>query len=283
MKKFTIAFLAALPLLACLASPASAASQARGQGNFPFPTGDRHDWGIGTEIYYYNYEEPAFMENEGAKYGLDAHYKYKSPERWSVKVEGRGAWGTVDYWSNGTGTDENIKEGTFELRLTGGYDFVLAPDWTLTPYVGVGYRYLKNAGGGTVTTTGHLGYDRISQYLYSPIGLELVYDTQRQWTIGATIEYDIFYRGWQESRFGTAIPGFGDTNNTQDGGYGWRGSLPFRKKGDRFDIVIEPYVRWWHIDDSDVQAITAGGFVVDFGLEPANDTFESGLKLDFIF
>lgn len=277
MKKLVIALLALLPIAAF------SAASARAEGNFPFPTGERHDWGIGTEIYYYHYEEPDFMQNEGAMYGLDAHYKYRDPNRWSVMAEIRGAWGTVDYSSNGTGSADNNSDGMAELRLTGGYDFILNSNWTMTPFFGIGYRYLKDDSQGTVTTTGARGYERISQYLYSPIGLDFEYDTKQRWTIGAILEFDIFYHGWQESRLGGAVAGLSDVDNEQDGGYGLRGSVPFRLKGDRYDILIEPFIRWWKIEDSDEAPITFSGVLVGYGLEPENETLEGGCKVLVIF
>ena len=38
---------------------------------------------------------------------------------------------------------------------------------------GLGYRSLKDPGGGTTTSTGNWGYDRIQEYRYIPILAEL--------------------------------------------------------------------------------------------------------------
>jgi len=70
--------------------------------------------------------------------------------------------------------------------------------------------------------------------------------------------------------------GFGTVRTEQDGGYGLRGSVSFQNKGKATDFIIEPFVRYWDIDDSEVDAATGG-------YEPANKTTELGLELIWRF
>ena len=59
-----------------------------------------------------------------------------------LRAEGRGAWGKVDY--KNSGTLDNINDYAVELRGLGGYGFPVFSITVLTPYVGIGYRYLND-------------------------------------------------------------------------------------------------------------------------------------------
>jgi len=285
--RFTAVAFALSILGAAFLGPTASAASAR-PSDEPSPlwpnvlTGPTYDWGVGFDSGFYRYEEPGIMQNEGGMYGIDTYFRYK-PNRWHVKAEFRASFGRIDYSSVRTGESENNDNTNYETRFTGGYEFFLADNWTLTPYFGIGYRYLKDDQAGKVTSTGHLGYERESHYLYSPIGVELWWDLQNTWKIGLIGEYDIFWNGKQESNLSTAIPAFGDVDNNQDSGYGLRGSIPFVKDMGGWDLVIEPYVRYWKIDDSDVANLVFAGIAVGYGLEPKNETFEAGAKIAVVF
>ena len=65
--------------------------------------------------------------------------------------------------SKNTGTSYRNYHTGFETRLLVGRHL----------YTGIGYRELMHHGEGTVTSTGHIGYDRLSQYTYIPMGIRL--------------------------------------------------------------------------------------------------------------
>ena len=72
-------------------------------------------------------------------------------------------------------------------------------------------------------------------------------------------------------------------SNDQDSGYGVRGSAKLQKKGDRFDIVIEPFIRWWSIKESQLSNVTFTGVIVGYVFEPKNETLEIGGKIAALF
>lgn len=257
-----------------------------------------NEWELGTEIYYFNYEEPDFIEDTGAFYGVFARYtrhfpgwdvsaspsEYNEDEARSVmRVDGRFAFGQVDYTSIGSGTMDNVDDYVFETRLTGGYDFPMAGQSTLTPYIGLGYRYLNDDSSGRTTSTGFLGYERESNYLYLPIGADWQAPVNDLWYINVNGEFDVFLQGKQKSHLGGAVAGLNSVDNDQQNGLGVRASVRLTRDSERSTFFIEPFIRYWHIEDSDVSSITYNGVLVGYGLEPENKTFEAGAKAGVIF
>ncbi len=238
---------------------------------------------IGGEIYYYNYEEPNFAELEGVYYGVNGSYTNRAfHPNLALRGEVRAAWGVVDYASNGTGSLDSIDDFVVEPRGWLGYDIPMQGAW-LTPYVGIGYRYLENGMGGTTTSTGARGYDRISQYLYIPVGLEIAGELNQDWTMTVAVEYDIFCDGEQESQLSDVSLAFGDITNDQNDGDGFRASLRLAKKMPTYTLVIEPFIRYWIVSDSVASPVTFAGVAVGYGLEPENETYEIGAKVALQF
>lgn len=229
----------------------------------------RHSWDLGTEISYIKYEEPDVMEEKGVMWGVLGSYTYR--ENWMLKADGKFSYGQVDY--ENSGTMDNIDDYMLEFRGLGGYDFPVLKATILTPYIGFGYRYLNDDSSGMTTSTGALGYERESNYYYSPIGIETITELENGWSIGVTFEYDYFWKGIQKSSLGGI-----ELENDQNDGYGLRGSIKFQKKGEKVDYVIEPFIRYWDIEDSEVSPITWSGYVLGYGYEPENNSTEIGIK-----
>ncbi|RKY33328.1 MAG: hypothetical protein DRP68_02685 [Candidatus Omnitrophota bacterium] len=238
----------------------------------------KHIWELGTEISHIKYEEPGVMEEEGMMYGIAGSYTYRNSIM--LKVEGRFAYGQVDY--KNSGTLDNIDDYILEFRGLGGHDFSIFTASTLTPYIGIGYRYLNDDMSGRITSTGALGYERESNYIYSPIGVEIITPLKNGWSVGAMLEYDIFWWGKQISHL-TDVPGYlEDAENRQKRGYGVRGCIKFQKKGEKLDFVIEPFIRYWNIKKSEeTQVSHILGTVTVY--EPKNNSTEYGIRFTLKF
>ena len=235
----------------------------------------RHTWEIGPEISYIEYKEPAVMSQKGPMYGIGAAYSYHNGVM--IQVAGRYSYGRVDYQNSGT--LNNIDDSIFEIRTIGGYDFKISSSFTMTPFIGLGYRYLKDDSAGRITSTGAKGYLRESNYYYSPIGIEAVNVFNNGWSAGVILEYDYFWKGRQKSYASDVLAGLNDVENNQNSGYGVRGSIIIKKQADRVFYVIEPFIRYWNIDKSDVQNVTyKGSYTGVLGWEPKNESTEIGVK-----
>jgi len=272
---------------------------------------------FGTEAYAYQYREPNVMKDTGYLYGLYATINFRS--HWNkkgrtlkeifddhrffnfIRLDTRGAFGQVDYESTRTGTMTDLPYYTFEGRGLFGYDLPLWDSVLATPYLGLGWRYLYDDGGAERSSTGHYSYDRESRYFYLPVGLEVMYEWKKDWQFTVAIEYDYLVEGKQKSHLddlGQSVRSSesGDLYvldpliNKQKEGFGLRGSFKLVKKSAKFDIEVEPFVRYWNLEDSDTKQLSSdGGGVIWYyddaheypvlGYEPKNNTTEFGLKV----
>lgn len=251
----------------------------------------RNGWDIGPEIFYHRYSETdnnglLLIEEDGIMYGVYATYTHRdwvaasaeeepTESGWMFAAEGSLSYGQVDYdgqYMNGTPlTISGIDDTIGELRLLLGWDSLnlAAPSGTnsiKTIYAGIGYRYWNDD-----LSIHPAGYERESTYLYIPVGLAAIREATGGWYHGPRLEFDWLLVGEQVSHLSNV--GLTDIENRQNSGYGFRFSWSFHKKGDRNDFMIEPFVRGWFIDESDVDFAEGVGYV-----EPENDTLEAGIR-----
>ena len=236
----------------------------------------RHAFELGAELSYIKYEEPGVMEEKGVMSGFSGSYTYY--DNYMLKAEGRFSVGQVDYegqLSDGTPYNiDDIDDYMLELRGLAGYGFPVFESSVLTPYVGLGYRYLNDD-----LSSDPAGYERESNYFYSPIGIESSTPMENGWVVGLTLEYDYFWKGIQISHLSDFSSAFNDVENDQNDGYGLRGSVKFKKEIEKLNLIIEPFIRYWDIDRSEDATITFAGAVWGYGYEPENDSTEIGIKV----
>jgi hypothetical protein len=237
----------------------------------------KHTWELGPEISYIEYKEPDLMKQKGYMYGIAGSYTYH--DKLMLKAEGRFSYGQVDYSSPISGTEDDIDDYIWEFRGLAGYDFPVSKASFLTPYAGIGYRYLNDDSSGKVTSTGARGYERESNYIYSPIGVRLITNLKNGWSVGAMAEYDIFWWGKQISHLSDAAPGYNDPQNRQTRGYGLRGSVELQREAKNVTFGIAPFIRYWDIKESKRSDITWYGIKTDEGVEPKNHSTEYGINL----
>jgi hypothetical protein len=248
-----------------------------GLASMPAPL-QKITWAVGAEIYNFKYEE-SLMDEEGAFYGFNFEVAARP---WAEDLqadlpadggamfgfEGRVAFAQVDYdgqLDDGTPlTIDNVDDHVLEIRGLVGMDR-LAADAIHNVYVGIGYRYLYDD-----LSVHPAGYERRSNYLYLPIGYQLDFGLDAGWSWGAGIEYDVFLWGEQKSYLSQADPALPDVQNDQDEGFGYRASVKLQHKSSEGVLILEPFFRFWDIEDSDVSL----GF-----FEPANETTEFGIQI----
>ncbi len=241
----------------------------------------RHFFTVGTEVSYIKYKEPDVMQEDGMMVGLVGSYAYRNQVM--LKAEGKIAYGVIEYDGRTMGgtplSISNIPNYALEGRGLVGYDFVVGIA-TITPYVGLGYRWLQD----NPQRKYPGGYQRESNYFYSPLGVDTVFDLGKGWFAAANLEYDAFIWGKQKSRFSDIDPGYNDLENRQHNGFGIRGGVSFGFKGARAGFVVEPYVRYWKIEESDVAWLTYyGSFTGDGFVEPKNKSTEVGCRVAVTF
>jgi hypothetical protein len=241
---------------------------------------------VSPEASYISYKEPG-IDEKGVMYGLSAaavwHNRSVTEKQGATaKVSGRLGFGQVNYdgqLSDGTpykikGIDDLIAE----TRVSSGYDLAVFDATRLTPYFGLGYRYLNDD-----SSDDPAGYERESNYLFSPIGIETETDLGSGWFAGASVEYDIFWHGWQKSHLSDAVASLSDVTNDQKGGYGLMGAVKLGKKSKKIDWFAEAFIKYWSIDESERSNVALSGVIIGTAVEPKNHSTEIGLKAGLRF
>ena len=238
-----------------------------------------HALGVSTEMSYIVYDEPDVMEEKGIMYGIGASYTYRGD--FMFKAEGRCSYGQVDYTNSGT--IDNIDDYMLEFRGLAGHDFSQYEGYGITPYIGFGYRYLNDDSSGMTSSTNARGYEREANYFYSPIGIEIINPLTDDWSMGIILEYDHFWKGIQKSHLSGAVAGFSDLENDQNEGFGFRASLGLEKKTKKTDFIVESFIRYWDIKQSETTNITYNGVLWGYGWEPKNTSTEVGIRFGASF
>ena len=227
---------------------------------------------LGVSVSGYKYTEPGNMSIKATKIGFDYSGTYAIGSEWPnhsngwfVRGDLRYATGKGDYSSGVSGTLNNMPDWYYEVRGLVGKDFHFG-GYTLSPYAGLGYRYLFNDLRGT-TSTGAIGYRRESHYTTLPIGVTHKINLANQKQLLTTVEYSYLIRGRQDAKLSDSNPATQDVSLAQRSGYGLRlGTMV------RFPTwSVGPSLVLWRINESDraTAALTS---------EPHNNTYEIGVK-----
>ena len=254
----------------------------------------KHQLQLGQETFYSVFRKSGKVGLQGLMYGFDVRYTYHPEEKDLLhfrfldmyRLEGLYSFGKLDYFSPLSGADYNIKDIMYETRGLLGKNIPVS-NKTVTPYFGFGYRYLRDDTSGRLTTDGIYGYLRQTSYWYVPIGVDITVPLMNRWLAVVNGEYDQWIDGLLKSRFNDADyfnPGTGNDNlnNRQHRGLGLRGSIKLVRQGDLINFYIEPFIRYWHVKDSETEWGNLDG-LYDFNLEKKNKTTEGGVKVGVQF
>ena len=245
----------------------------------------RHTWQVGPEVSYFKYKEPGVMTEEGGLYGLAGSYTYRpwadansvaAGGGYMLKLDGSLSFGNVDYdgsLMDGTPyTMKNIDDWLFDFRLLAGRDCLRSAS-LMSFYFGLGYRYLDDD-----ATSDPAGYQRESNYLYLPLGLQYTRQLSDGASLTPTAEVDVLIHGWQVSHLSDSDPTLHNVTNDQTSGYALRGSVLFQRRFDRFALALDPFITYWNVGKSKEK--TEDGYTY---YEPKNWSLECGLRLIFAF
>ena len=182
------------------------------------------------------------------------------------------SFGNIDYTSAGTG---DMKKEYYKSRL----EYYISTTSKmgandLKPYIGVGYRDLLDDSGFKRSSTNHLGYDRLSQYYYIPIGAI--------WYINDNLslksQYNHLLEGKQTSFLNEILPNTYSVNPENTQRLGWGIDLTLRSKLDtRWSTY--GFFRAWNIEDSELMSCSP----LIYCMEPKNRTYEIGAGISYHF
>ena len=112
-----------------------------------------------------------------------------------------------------------------------------------------------------------------------PFGVKTAAPLNDQWQLGFNVEYDLFLSGTQESHLEDVNSSLNTLENDQNKGYGVRGSIQLARQSDTWNFLVEPFIRYWNVDESNIAVITCGGTPCAAGYEPNNESTEYGVKV----
>jgi hypothetical protein len=182
------------------------------------------------------------------------------------------SFGNIDYTSAGTGT---MKKEYYKSRL----EYYISTTSRfgandLKPYIGLGYRDLLDDSGFKRSSTNHIGYDRLSQYYYIPIGA-IWYINER---LSLKSQYNYFLKGKQTSFLNEVLPNTYPANIENIQRLGWGIDITLRSKlNDRW--YTYGFFRTWNIEDSDLTSCSP----LIYCYEPKNQTREIGAGISYNF
>ncbi|MBF0122463.1 MAG: hypothetical protein HQL21_03505 [Candidatus Omnitrophica bacterium] len=276
-----------------------------------------HETEMGLETYGYQYLETVegdhFMDLKGRFFGFFVNHTFRPNQLDPLfsglmnmfRLELRYARGTLNYtggvqFGNGDSvplTMSGVPDWVVEGRAIAGLDMPFH-GMTVTPFTGLGIRALEDdASKVTGTFDNHgvqdtiSGYRRVSHYYYLPIGVEIEKRFIGDWRARLSMEYDFLMAGMQRSYSPVDITYEGvnyhydSIKNKQVKGYGMRVALNFKKDIQQFGFFVEPFYRFWDIEDSEVAHMSgpAGYEFVGIAMEPSNTTREIGVKMGVVF
>jgi len=236
--------------------------------------GKIHNFSVAPEVSSYEYKEPSVMKYTGTMYGLSAEYlnhggvgRIKNSIPIQFRARFTYMYGKLDYdgqlMSGVPYKFTGAKNYFIDTVLAGGMEFKLGGDFSVSPYLGFGYRYLEDKGDADPAA-----YKREQVYYYLPIGADWKKTLSPTWSLAFNTEVDVLLRGENTTHLSDKM------KFRQDSGYGLRFAAKVEKNLQSVGIFAEPFFRYWDIDKSNVKY----GF-----LEPKNKTTEFGLRVGFSF
>lgn len=267
-------------------------------------------WEVGVEVLSHEYQQDSFENNlgdiqgktnEGTLYGLHLGYEhifaqnpanrsfkdiiqnFDNVNRYKVDVDYR--VGTAKYSDIAPDIeDADFTQQSLEVRGVGGYDFMIADNTRLTPFIGLGYRFAYDPSGSALdipqegisdpsSSTDFLPtFDELHRHyssklhsFYLPIGLMTNSDITENLSFGLNLEFDYVFIGIQRSSFSDLgvlyVEDGGDERTSQladfstnlRGGIGLKGAARVTKKQQKFDWYVEPYIRYWSLREASEQ------------------------------
>lgn len=240
----------------------------------------KHSFEIAPIVFRFEYEEPGLMTEEGIMYGILGRYAYNDDIRmFNFSIEY--TTGDLDYngstWG-GTPVKTDTEDYIVESRALLGGHYRKGKN-TTTPFFGFAYRYWNDV------TRGGGGYEREITYFYALIGVKTVSPLSKNWTWGVSAEFDLFLKGEVKSHLSDVDQGLNDPKNNLKNGYGVRFSLQLKSKiSGKYPFSIEPFIRYWDFDESDISILTYYGTPTGYYVyEPENNTTSYGLNIAFAF
>ena len=261
-------------------------------------------WELGLEFFNYKYEQEKYTNNLGSATqktnegllvgfhaGLEQVLSQNPPlhsfadilrhpiqvNRYQYQLNYR--TGKAEYSDIRNSPKEDFRQHLVEASAVGGYDITITDHTYLTPFIGLGYRFLSEDSGTILDNPAGLTYvpdgstytrvkglrqsfDRYLQFLYLPVGLTTTSDIENNLSLRLNLEFDAILWGNQKSFLqdigpiytedgGTRTVNLRNIDNRLKGGFGFKASTRLTYKQNPVDWYVEPFFRYWKLNQSD--------------------------------
>ena len=242
---------------------------------------------FGVTVSTYKYSEQSLgVDVQSTPVGVEYTGTYVINPDVFTKFDARYANATANY--SGSGTMSGQPNWYYDVRGLVGTDFKVS-NYMISPYSGLGYRYLLNNTSGSSSSTGAIAYQRTQNYLYIPIGATHKFAIDTKSKLETTAEFDYLIIGQNHSNVSsingyTGYSGVPNVSLTQNTGFGLRLSSMYQQG----NWSVGPYITYWNI----AQSGTAKTYPTTYAgrsnvsvtwQEPQNITTEIGLKVALSF
>ncbi len=231
---------------------------------------------LGSENFYYDFDSEGGNSRVGSLFGLFGALTYHlGPEEDLSKYD------SITVVKLDTHLAQDVDAFMADVRGLAGVDFISGNNTRVTPYLGIGYRYLRDKDAGETQavqemygnsyyyTNGTRGVKEELKYIYIPLGVELHRPLHNRWAVQLNAEFDFLLQGRSTRHYEDLgellVDTGGDTHVpnamefTHDKGYGWRASVKFLHSASEMDFFVEPFIRFWKIDESDIEQFRSDG------------------------
>jgi hypothetical protein len=232
-------------------------------------------WQLGGVMSHGRYRERGLMQLQGPRLGVWAAKSLPAQGHWQPTVQGQLQSSAMRYSSPISGELANVPDHELDLRLTVLHPLTpsLASPWgplQLGAYAGLGYRLHYNDLRGT-TTQGHIGYRRLNQRLYLPLGLQL--QTPAFNPVTLSLAYTPALYG-SHTTYMTDVGGTKDATEPQKS-QGWLLQASWQPQP---GWHLSAYHRQWTTKATTSWQSTINGVTKSY-VEPASEWQETGIKL----
>lgn len=255
--------------------------------------------GVANESSVFNEgDEIPVMELNGVFIGAEMNYKYFINKKILLSPSIQYRYGMLKYKSDyykiigrltETITISGVKDHLLQLECPLGYSFSFSK-CRFIPEIGLGYRYLYDnqcdgdAKLGGVTVSNLQNSIRFSQYIYIPIGGEIVYDLSRGSFVSFFAQYNYFIRGKQTTLLSERSDIYNDLVSAQKSGFGLKSNVKFEYRLDSGkSVFVRPFLELWDIGKSESTDPTKDPEIEEMWYEPDNTTTNLGFCLGVVF
>jgi hypothetical protein len=243
----------------------------------------------GFMFYHFDYKEdlnpPNRSTEKGWVPGVYVSYAFNKPEHIHSKLLFEFSSGDVDYdGTTQSGTPISFQDSSqtfyrFEWDL--GYTFSFWKGYSITPYVGYGYRYWKRWE--PRITPDYWTYEEKYTWHYIPVGVKANVELNDTWNIGANVAARFMCGGEMTAYRSEVYANYSDPTFSLGDKTGFFAEMPVRYRLTKeWSVVGSPWYEYSEIGESDVENLTNAG-VATTGYEPFSRTRQYGINVGLIY